>query len=315
MRGPPDAFQALVARHRSFDRPVGPAAFDCVQVIVVRDGSAILKGEAGQEPVTVGDVLLLGPNILCGAEPEGHVTVTTIYLDLDYLLDQVFWQHSHILRDRLDAQDFAETLYAEAAQVLRVGEQRVGPLLPVLDELVALSLNGGLHRFHRMQSLWFAIVDQIAPFIYVTCTRQSPSQRAHIRPTHPRVRRFTPMRSEARTTLDRLRSDIAAPWTLDTLADAVHLSSKQLGRVFSETFGKTPLAYLTMLRVEKMAALLRESDQTVETIARRVGWQNRGRASEAFREYTGLTPSEYRTSYKWSIMPTADASAGPPSAS
>ena len=315
MRGPPDEFQALVARNKTYFRPVGPAAFDCVQVIFVRDGSAILLGEAGQELVSIGDVLLLGPNVLYGSQPEGHVTVTTIYLDLDYLLDQVFWQHSHILRDRLDAQEFAETIYADAAQVLRIGEQRVGLLLPTLDELVALSVDDGLRRFHRMQSLWFAIVDQVAPFIRVTRTRQSPPQRAHIRPTHPRVRRFAPMRPEARIALGMLRSDIAAPWSLDMLASAVHLSSKQLGRVFSETFGKTPLAYLTMLRVEKMSALLRESDQTVEAIARQVRWNNRERASEAFREYTGLTPGAYRTSYRWSIMPQADASTRSPSAS
>ena len=180
--------------------------------------------------------------------PEGQVTVTTICLDLDYLLDQVFWQHSHILRDRLDAPRFAETVYAEAAQVLRIGEARLGLLLPALDELVALSIDGGLHRFHRMQSLWFAIVDQIAPFIRVTRVRQSPSQRAHIRPTHPRPRRFAPTRPEARTALELLRSNIAAPWTLDALAERVYLSPKQLRRVFTDAFGKTPLAYLTMLR-------------------------------------------------------------------
>src|SRR5690625_899835 len=309
MRGPPENFQALLARNRTYYRPVEPASFDCVQVIFIRDGSAFLIGETGQEPVTVGDVLLLGSNVLYGAEPEGHVTVTTIYLDLDYLLDQVFWQHSHVLRDRLDAPRFAETVYAEAAQVLRIGESRLGLLLPGLDELVALSVDGGLHRFHRMQSLWFAIVDQIAPFIRVTPVRQSASQRAHIRPTHPRARRFTATRPEARAALQLLRSDIATPWTLGTLADAVHLSSKQLGRVFSEAFGKTPLAYLTMLRVERIAFLRREGDQTVEAIARQVGWSNRGRASEAFREYTGLTPGQYRTSYRWSIKPAPDRAA------
>lgn len=160
-----------------------------------------------------------------------------------------------------------------------------------------------------MQSLWFAIVNQIAPFILVTPVRQLASQRAHIRPTHPRARRFTAARPEARATLELLRSDISAPWTLDALAGAVHLSPKQLARVFLETFGKTPLAYLTMLRVEKMASLLREGDQTVAVIAWQVGWNNRGRASEAFREYTGLTLGQYRTSYRWSIKPAPDPAA------
>src|SRR5690625_4211732 len=56
-------------------------AYDCVKVIVVRDGSAILLSEFGQQPVKSGDVILLGSNVLCGSEPEGHVTATTVYLD------------------------------------------------------------------------------------------------------------------------------------------------------------------------------------------------------------------------------------------
>jgi hypothetical protein len=42
-----------------------------VKVIVVRDGSAILFSEFGQKPVKIGDVILLGANVLCGSEPEG----------------------------------------------------------------------------------------------------------------------------------------------------------------------------------------------------------------------------------------------------
>ncbi len=53
-----------------------------MKVIVVRDGSAILFAEFGQKPVKIGDVILLGANVLCGSEPAGHITVTTVYLDV-----------------------------------------------------------------------------------------------------------------------------------------------------------------------------------------------------------------------------------------
>jgi len=64
--------------------------------------------------------------------------------------------------------------------------------------------------------------------------------------------------------------------------------------VFTETYGKTPLAYLTMLRVEEMAHLLRETDMTIDVAARSVGWASRSRANEAFQECVGMTPSAYR---------------------
>lgn len=102
-------------------------------MIVVRDGSAILFSEFGKQPVKLGDVILLGANTLCGSEPEGHITVTAIDADTDYVIDQVFWQNVGVLHDRLDAQDFAATIYTEPAQVLRLGEDRAGMLMPWLD--------------------------------------------------------------------------------------------------------------------------------------------------------------------------------------
>jgi len=266
-----------------------------VKIIVVRSGSALLFSEFGPAPVNVGDVVVLGANVLWAAEPEGHITATTIYLDTDYVLDQLFWQHAGLLRDRLDTREFAETVYSEPAQVLGLGEDRTGMLMPWLDELVRLSIDGLFReRFQRMQSLWFAIADVISPFMRVSFVRLTPSQRSRTRPTLPRDRRFAPMREEARQVRDALRSDVASPWTLGGLAAMVHLSTKQLARVFADTYGKTPQAYLTMLRVEQMARLLRETDLTIAETGRRVGWRSRNRASTAFRECVGLTPSQYR---------------------
>ncbi|MGA4508307.1 hypothetical protein ACQB6R_04665 [Propionibacteriaceae bacterium G1746] len=131
--------------------------------------------------------------------------------------------------------------------------------MPWLDELVTLSVQEAGARFHRMQALWFAVMDQIAPHIRVTDHRVSASQRARSVPVHPRVRRFAPTRAEAAEVREALSAAIAEPWTLDELAGMVHLSTKQLGRVFTDAYGKTPLAYLIMLRVEEMARLLRET--------------------------------------------------------
>ncbi|MBP2407803.1 hypothetical protein [Brachybacterium fresconis] len=92
-----------------------------MKVIVVRDGTAVLFSEFGQKPVRAGDVILLGPNVLCGSEPEGHITVTTIYADTDYVIDQAFWQYAGILHDRLDTPVFVKETFTEPAQIIRLG--------------------------------------------------------------------------------------------------------------------------------------------------------------------------------------------------
>lgn len=288
-------YDALLARTRTIHRPIGPVAYDCVRVIVVRDGSAFLFSEFGQQPIKSGDVVLLGANVLCGSEPEGHITVTTVYLDTDYVLDQVRWQYAGFVCDRLDAQGFADAIYSEPAQILRLGEDRAGMLMPWLDELVALSVDGDFVRHYlRIQALWFQVAYVIAPHITVSPVRISPSQRAHIRPTLPRDRRFAPLRVEARRAAALLRENPARRWTLDDLAAEVHLSPSRLSSVFVEAYGKTPLAYLTMLRAEHLAKYLRETDLTVAAAMLRVGWHSRSHATRLFRQYVGVTPGHYR---------------------
>lgn len=292
---PGHGYSPVVARTESVYRPRPSIAYDCVKLIFVRAGSAILFSEFGERPITVGDVVLLAANTLCGAEPEEWVTVTTLYLDRDYVVDQVFWQHAAVLTDRLEAKDFIAARYAEPAQVLRLGEVRAGCLMPWLDELGRLSLDGpSPERFYRMQSLLFAVLDVVSPFVATSAVRQSPTQRRTTQLSSPALRRLAPLRAEARAAADLLRQEPARRWTLRELAEAVHLSPSQLGRVFVDAYGKTPMTYLTTVRAEHLARLLRETALPVEVAMRQVGWHSRGHAARQFRKAVGLSPLRYR---------------------
>ncbi|MDZ5079170.1 AraC family transcriptional regulator [Nesterenkonia sp. HG001] len=292
---PAESFSPILARSGTIHRPIAPVAYDCVKLIFVRHGSAILLSEFGEKPVTAGDVVALGANTLCGSEPEDSITVTTLYLDRDYVVDQVFWQHAALLADRLDAQDLADELYSEPAQILHLGEDRSGMLMPWLDEMVALSVDGpSPKKFYRLQALLFAVLDVITPYVRTTDARRTPTQRRAMLPGLPLCRHFSPLRTEVRTSVELLRSGPEQRWTLQELATAVHLSPSQLGRLFVDAYGKTPMTYLSTLRAERLARLLRETDLPVEAAMRQVGWYSRGHAARMFRQAVGVTPNRYR---------------------
>lgn len=293
-----NAYFPIVAQTSSFHRPVGPIAFDCVNLTVVRDGSAILSSEFIQSPIAVGDAVLLCANTLCRADAEDSFTATIICIDTDYLIDQVFWQHVGLLSDRLDAKELAGRLYVEPVQLLHLGGQRLDQIAPWLDELTRLT--SGCHcakRFNRIQALWFLIADVITSFIKVSPVRLSPSQRERLGPVVPRHRRFVPLRAEAIRAAEFLRGNLAHHWTVLDLAERVHLSESRLSRVFADAYGKTPMAYLTMLRVEELARLLRESDLLVEDAIGRVGWRSMSYAIRVFRRHIGITPGVYRRTH------------------
>lgn len=79
------------------------------------------------------------------------------------------------------------------------------------------------------------------------------------------------------------------------LAAELHLSKSQVGRLFVDAYGKSPIAYLTMLRTERMARLIRTTDDPISMIARKVGWGDPDFAARQFRRSIGVTPRKYRS--------------------
>jgi AraC-like DNA-binding protein len=86
----------------------------------------------------------------------------------------------------------------------------------------------------------------------------------------------------------------AERWTIDGLAREVHLSRATLARRFNAHVGESPQAYLTRWRMDLAAQRLRDSTDSVETIARDVGYTSEYAFNRAFRRHRGLPPGRYR---------------------
>lgn len=295
VRASPFIFCPIVAETSTYTSALRPLAYDWVRVVFLRSGTAIVYSEFGEQPLRPGDALLLGAKVLSGCHPEEPVTATTIFLDRDYLVDKVFWQHSAVLTHRLEASQLLDDPYVEPAQILHLSDQDFTEILPWLDELTELSCDqensGG---FISTERLLLCILQVIVPHIEVSATRRSATQRHTTEPTPPRRRVPCPLRPEARRAAEMMRSDLTHRWSLTELAETVHLSVPQFHRIFVDAYGKTPQTYLTMLRAEELARLLRETDLPVEVAMRQVGWNTRGHAARFFRQYLGVTPARYR---------------------
>lgn len=293
--GKPVAFSPIVTRTQTICALAAPIAFNCVKFIVVRDGSATLFSEHGNLRVSVGDVVVLDENTRCGAEPDGQFTATTLYLDRDYIIDHVFWQYSAVFSHRNDASRFLETQYPVPTMLARIGADQTAHLSPLLDELTVLSLEAGAPRqFYRTQSLVSAVLDIVIPQLARASTHIGFNMRGAALPSLPRHRQFEPIRDEVRVAASMLREDLGQRWTLTLLARYMHLSPSQVRRLFIDAFGKSPIAYLTMLRVERMAEMLRVSEESISVLAGKVGWNDPDFAARQFRRSMGLSPSAYR---------------------
>jgi len=261
------AFQPLVARHRSIACVTGPVVFACVKIVLIREGCAELFGEFRRHKVGASDVVILSPNVLFGAIPDERMTYSVVTIDVDYLIEQVFWRYSARLSDRLDAAGFAAELYPQPVQVIHMQHGLFGQFRPLLDELVELSVSDRFtERFNRIQSLWFGIADPLSPCVAVAPEEALLDRKKHIRTAVPPARRLAPFAPTCEQLHIYYGASPSKAWTLQELATAVHLSKYQLQAVFAEVMGKTPFEYLRTVRVERMAKYLRESQLPIDLL-------------------------------------------------
>jgi len=91
-----------------------------------------------------------------------------------------------------------------------------------------------------------------------------------------------------------IHAEPARAWTVDSLAANVGLSRAAFARRFAGLVTEPPLTYLTRWRMAIAAELLRETDSTIATVAREVGYQNEFAFATAFRRVVGDAPTRYR---------------------
>jgi AraC-like DNA-binding protein len=87
------------------------------------------------------------------------------------------------------------------------------------------------------------------------------------------------------------------PLTVDDLAREAGLSRAHFSAEFRRAFGEPPHVYLLTRRLERAAALLRDTDRSVAVICMDVGLSSVGSFTTSFSRMFGKSPTAYRASY------------------
>ncbi|KRE24744.1 transcriptional regulator [Bosea sp. Root483D1] len=125
------------------------------------------------------------------------------------------------------------------------------------------------------------------------------------------IERFTPWRSigaslreiarsnavdfRVRRAISLMRSNPAAPLSIEKLASEAGLSRAHFFRMFEASTGVTPHVFLNVLKVELAVGAVVDGDENFSAIGDRLGFSAPAHFTRFFRDHCSVAPSEFRS--------------------
>ena len=91
-----------------------------------------------------------------------------------------------------------------------------------------------------------------------------------------------------------LINDLESKITIDELSNRYGISKTNLKNCFKEIYGKPIFKWRKEYRLDYACQLIEEGQLNISEISKKVGYSSPSKFSQAFNEYIGCTPSEYR---------------------
>ncbi|MFJ4688950.1 AraC family transcriptional regulator [Streptomyces sp. NPDC088789] len=307
-----DALAGLLEGPRASGAFVLRIVLDPPWSIRVQDGSPLclavmLSGEASIEPDHGEPVRLRPGDVAIVRGPDPYVMSDDAAIAPQVIVhpgQRCVTPDGVDLRERMalgvrtwgsDPDGSVQLLLGVYEEVGAVGQRLLDVLPPLLvvaddtwDSTLIPVLAGEVTRQGPAQSV---VLDRLLDLLLISVLRvwfdrpetQAPAwYRAH---THP-------VAGEA---LRLFHEAPANHWTLERVAAEVGVSRATLAECFRSAVGTPPMTYLTEWRMALAADLLRQSDATLNVVARQVGYGSGFALSSAFKRVYGVSPQEHRS--------------------
>jgi AraC-like DNA-binding protein len=98
--------------------------------------------------------------------------------------------------------------------------------------------------------------------------------------------------------IQKMNKEYEKNYSLEEYAQMCCMGKFHFLRVFKAITGHSPIAYRNNIRIEHAKELLTDTDDLIDTISANVGYTSNVYFCDAFKEKVGMSPSQYRKTFR-----------------
>ncbi|MDU4942437.1 MAG: GlxA family transcriptional regulator [Mixta calida] len=183
--------------------------------------------------------------------------------------------------------------YAQSMKILHPAVRTEDDLIYIIDDRIWTSagMTAGLDMVLAMveKDHGTDVARNIAHRMVMN-QRRSGGQRQH-----SELLALSPKSDRLQMALEYVRQNLNKTLSVEHLADAVHVSTRQLNRLFLNEMGKSPARVIERLRLEAARLMIEQSRLSLDVIARESGFRDRRHMRDVFMRGYGIPPQSLRT--------------------
>lgn len=246
-----------------------------VELGYLERGTSVIRTVDGEFSVRQGDGFFINANVM-DAKRNGEPGTPT--LEVNHIFHPVFIG-GHF-GSRITAKYLDPVLHDHhiSVHVIRRGTREADALLDqlVLMKGLAQKPDQDIPIRNALSSAWLLLLEEL---------------KAHFKAPQAME---TEKQDRLRSMLSYIHRNFGEKITLEEIAAAANISSREADRVFQAVTQQTPFEYLTNYRLIQARELLTHSSLSITEISGRCGFSDAAYMGKQFRKACGMSPKEYR---------------------
>ncbi|MFD0677865.1 MULTISPECIES: AraC family transcriptional regulator [unclassified Paenibacillus] len=230
-----------------------------------------------------GMLYLTGPNVIHYQEADANEAMDELCLHIDIVkLHDNGGEQESGMSNWVSKWEIAEA-HACVQQLQQL------PLKPAMDQYRAMECFLTAYRaWYENQPGLFTVIKQSIIQILLRTTR------AYASVPQPDLPSRDMKHYRYKLVEQFIKDNYMEPLTLDTIAERVQISPRQLQRIFRDHTGGTFSEYIEQVRLSHICNELSKNDLTIDQIAFKNGFSSANYLHYVFKRKFGMTPAQYR---------------------